>query len=114
MLLLFSSDESLKEDEFLGNMNEDQLNTLPRWQNNVWYCTCPHESAIGNKPEEIDHCTGDTIVKCAKEDNPTLNKNNCRIRSKRSAVKPFSYKMFQRQDIKLTDIDEVFALSNLM
>lgn len=98
-------------------MNEDQLNALPRWQNKVLYCTCPHERVLDDKPEEIDQCTEDTIVKCAKEDNPALNKNNCRIRSKRSAVKPFSYKLFQRQDIQFsefTDIDEVCALSNLI
>eukprot|EP00105_Crassostrea_gigas_P023673 XP_011443598.1 PREDICTED: von Willebrand factor D and EGF domain-containing protein [Crassostrea gigas] len=98
---------SLKEDEFLGNMNEDQLNALPRWQNAVMYCTCPHKQVQGDTPEEVGQCTEDAIVKCAKEDNPALNKNNCRIRSKRSAVKPFSFKMFKRQDIQLTDFDEV-------
>lgn len=88
-------------------MNEEQLNALPRWQNAVMYCTCPHKQVQGDTPEEVGQCTEDAIVKCAKEDNPALNKNNCRIRSKRSAVKPFSFKMFKRQDIQLTDFDEV-------
>lgn len=105
------SDGRLSWAEFLGNMNEDQLNALPRWKHDVFYCTCPYEQVLGNKPEEIGECSEDTIVNCAKEDNPALNKNKCQIRSKRSAVKPFSYKMFQRQDIKLTDIDEVCVLS---
>lgn len=100
---------SLMEDEFLANMNEDQLNALPRWQNDVLYCTCPHERVQGDKPEDIGECSKDFIVKCAKEDNPALNKNNCRIRRKRSAVKPFSYKMFHRQDIQVTDSDEIPA-----
>uniref|UniRef100_A0A8W8J2H1 VWFD domain-containing protein n=1 Tax=Magallana gigas TaxID=29159 RepID=A0A8W8J2H1_MAGGI len=74
--------------EFLGNMNEDQLNALPRWKHDVFYCTCPHEHVRGNKPKEIRECSEDTIVKCAKEDNLALNKNKCQIRNKRSVVKP--------------------------
>uniref|UniRef100_A0A8W8J040 VWFD domain-containing protein n=1 Tax=Magallana gigas TaxID=29159 RepID=A0A8W8J040_MAGGI len=101
---------SLRKVEFLGNMKEEQLNALPRWKHDEFYCTCSHEQVFGNKPEIIGNCSEDSIVKCAKEDNPALNKNKCRIRSKRSAVKPFSYKMFQRQDIQFsefTDIDEI-------
>lgn len=108
------SDDRLSWAEFLGNMNEDQLNALPRWKHDVFYCTCPYEHIRRNKPEEIRECSEDTIVKCAKEDNPALNKNKCQIRNKRSAVKPFSYKMFQRQDIQLsefTDTEEVCVLS---
>uniref|UniRef100_A0A8W8J2H6 von Willebrand factor D and EGF domain-containing protein n=1 Tax=Magallana gigas TaxID=29159 RepID=A0A8W8J2H6_MAGGI len=106
----FNQHWSLREAAFLGNMNEDQLNALPRWKNDAFYCTCPYKQVSGNKPKEIRECSEDTIVKCAKEDNPALNKNKCQIRNKRSAVKLFSYKMFQRQDIKLsefTDTEEI-------
>lgn len=95
-------------------MNEDQLNALSRWKHDVFYRTCPYEQVRGNKPKEIRECSEDTIVKCAKEDNPALDKNKCQIRNKRFVVKPFSYKMFQRQDIQLsefTDTEEVCVLS---
>lgn len=73
-------------------MNEDQLNALTGWKHDELYCTCPQTQVRGNKPEEKSVCSKENIVKCAKEDNPALNK------------------MFQRQDIKITDIDEVYIL----
>lgn len=98
-------------------MNEDQLNALPRWKHDVLYCTCPYKQVLGNKRKEIGECSEDTIVKCSKEDNPALNNNNCQFRPKRSAVSPFSYKMFKRQDIRFsefTDIDEVYVFPYLL
>lgn len=109
--LLKFSDDKFRKDKFLGNMNKEQLLALSRWKHNVFYCTCPHEQFSGNTPENNYTCSKNTIVNCSMEENPALNTNNCRIRSKRSAVKPFSYKMFKRQDIKFTDFDEVCVLS---
>nr|XP_034329094.1 uncharacterized protein LOC105339666 [Crassostrea gigas] len=80
---------SLTEDKFLGNMDKEQLNALPHWQNDVQYCTCSYEDLKGNDPTD-NNCTKDTFVRCARTDK-LLSKENCQIRSKRSTVKPFSY-----------------------
>ncbi|XP_061170596.1 von Willebrand factor D and EGF domain-containing protein-like [Saccostrea echinata] len=93
-------------EEFLVLMSEDKLNALSPWKGSVLYCTCPHKQVTGDRPEDIGQCSEDTIVQCAKEDNPALNKNKCRIRSRRSARRVFSHKMFEISEDQFYHIDE--------
>lgn len=97
---------SLTEDKFLGNMDKEQLNALPHWQNDVQYCTCSYEDLKGNDPTD-NNCTKDTFVSCARKDK-LLSKENCQIRSKRSTVKPFSYHIIQNN--QFSNIEKVIIL----
>ncbi|XP_078310367.1 von Willebrand factor D and EGF domain-containing protein-like isoform X2 [Crassostrea virginica] len=108
----FNTYWSLRDEEFLANMNDDELNALPRWKNDVVYCTCPHQHVFGDKPEAIGQCSEDTIVRCAKEENQQLNKNKCRIRSKRSTRRPFSHKMFEIHNHYFGEMEEVQLFRN--
>lgn len=94
-------------------MNEDKLYDLSPWKASALYCTCPHEDVPGDRPEDIGQCSEDTIVKCAKEDNPALNRNKCKIRSRRAAVRPFSYKMVEISDYQFTNKEEVSFINIL-
>jgi hypothetical protein len=95
-------------------MDDDKLNALSPWKASALYCTCPHKTLTGDQPEGIGQCSEDTIVKCAKEDNPALNKNKCRIRTKRAAVRPFSYKMTDISDDQFNFIEEVTFINFIL